>query len=758
MTVHPCRSRSAHLVLAVILILPALALADEPSPGVYDFEEGLGPGPRQWNGGPAATVAVDSAVAHGGRLSARIRRDDTSENSFTPISFGLPADREGRSIELRGWLRSDDVAGWFGMWFRLDGTGGVVAIDNMQKRRLSGTTPWTEYRITLPLRPEARTMRVGALLAGTGTVWADDFSVWVDGKPLAEAPAREIEKTVLDTDVTFLDGSGLPELAPTDLQADNLALLGRVWGFLKYHHPAVTAGRVHWDFALFREMPKILAAADGAAARAELVAWIDGLGPIPPCDPCAEAPADPAQPADVGWIHDTALLGSDLTSRLEAAYAARPADGAQFYVGLMPNVGNPRFDHEPTYDADPARDAGYRLLALFRFWNIVAWCCPNRDIAGEDWPAVLREFVPRLAAAAGKDAYERAAWAMVARLHDTHTQLYTGGDARPPGSGGQAPVVVRWIEGQPVVTGYAHEVLGRATGLEPGDAVLAVDGQPVADLFAAWRPYYSASNDARLFKDLAQATVRGPAGSTRLTVRRGDRTLDLTVERAAEGAIDKTAHRWHTLDGPGFRLLEPGVAYMALEKIKRDSVDTWIERALAEGAQGLVIDCRAYPGDFPIYQLAGHLVAEPTRFVTFSRLDPANPGAFRWDDFTAIQPVAPRFDRPVVVLVDEVTLSSAEFHAMAFRVAPQVVVMGSTTAGADGNVSRIGLPGRLSTMISGIGVYGADRRNAQRAGIVPDVVVEPTIAGIRAGRDEVLEAAVARITGREPAAAETAAW
>jgi C-terminal processing protease CtpA/Prc len=86
---------------------------------------------------------------------------------------------------------------------------------------------------------------------------------------------------------------------------------------------------------------------------------------------------------------------------------------------------------------------------------------------------------------------------------------------------------------------------------------------------------------------------------------------------------------------------------------------------------------------------------------------------------------------------------------MAFRSAPQALVVGSTTAGADGNVSPITLPGGLNTMISGIGVFYPDKRPTQRVGIVPDVEVRPTTAGIRAGRDEVLEEALRRILGRQ---------
>jgi len=91
---------------------------------------------------------------------------------------------------------------------------------------------------------------------------------------------------------------------------------------------------------------------------------------------------------------------------------------------------------------------------------------------------------------------------------------------------------------------------------------------------------------------------------------------------------------------------------------------------------------------------------------------------------------------------------------MAFRAAPQSIVVGSTTAGADGNVSAIPLPGGLGTMISGIGVFYPDKRPTQRVGIVPDVEVKPTLAGIRAGRDEVLEAAIRHILGPAVPAAE----
>ena len=107
-----------------------------------------------------------------------------------------------------------------------------------------------------------------------------------------------------------------------------------------------------------------------------------------------------------------------------------------------------------------------------------------------------------------------------------------------------------------------------------------------------------------------------------------------------------------------------------------------------------------------------------------------------------------------MILVDEGSKSQAEYTAMAFRAAHGALVVGSTTAGADGNVSPFALPRGLSTMISGIGVYYPDKAPTQRIGIVPNVEVKPTIAGIRAGRDEVLEEALRQFLGRGVSAAE----
>jgi hypothetical protein len=157
----------------------------------------------------------------------------------------------------------------------------------MQRLNVHGTTDWKEYTVSVPVQPNARTLSFGFLLTGAGKAWADDLRLLVNGKPIAEAPKLERPTTILDTDHEFDGGSGITITDLSSNQIENLATLGKVWGFLKYHHPAVTAGKRHWDYDLFPFLPDILNAADRSAANAAMVKWVASFGEVPACVVCA---------------------------------------------------------------------------------------------------------------------------------------------------------------------------------------------------------------------------------------------------------------------------------------------------------------------------------------------------------------------------------------------------------------------------------------------------------------------------------------
>lgn len=714
-------------------------------------DEQTGSMPAGWFGGPSGTISADNETVHKGTWSARLERSTGSAQTFSTITKAIPITFTGSRIELRGYLKTEDVSGFTGLWLREDGDTPGLAFDNMQKRGLNGTTDWTEYSITLPLHADATQLFFGVLIAGTGKTWADDLQILVDGKPIWEAPRRSVPETAISRDHEFDGGSKIALTQLTPVQIENLALLGRTWGFVKYHHPRVTSGEVHWDFELFRVMPMVLGAESTADALKQIQQWIARLGPLTNCTRCAGLKEEELHlRPQLEWLSDHNLLGRELSDSLLAIHRNRPFAPKQFYVSHSPNVGNPGFHNEPAYAEIRLPDPGYQLLAVFRFWNIIEYWFPYRDIIGSDWNAVLHEFIPRVTLARTRDAYQLELMALIARIHDTHANLWSSLKVRPPVGTCLVPVKLRFVGDQAVVFGYPDGFKAESAALKPGDVVESLEGIPVSKLVAEWSAYYAASNEPTRLRDIARSMTRGECVDVAMEIRRGKEKVSIKAPRVPESSLKGPG--WHDQPGDTFRKLSDDVAYLKLSSVKGDKAVSYVDAAA--GTKGLIIDIRNYPSDFMVFTLGSLLVDKPTPFARFTKGDLTNPGAFHFTQPITLEPAKPHYTGNVVILIDEVSQSSAEYTSMAFRASPRAKVVGSTTAGADGNISPIPLPGGLRSMISGIGVFYPDKRPTQRVGILPDVESRPTIEGITAGRDEVLEQGLRLILGDSVPSAE----
>lgn len=559
----------------------------------------------------------------------------------------------------------------------------------------------------------------------------------------AGANADEIIRSEND----YREGSVAPTISAQT--TENLYLLGKVWGYLKYHHPRATSGCLDWDAQLLEVIDDAVAAENRDEASGRLGRWIHDLNdPSTACD--VKTPEPVHFSVDKGWVAEIDLLGEELTKAMVSISARSSSDTNQHYVSLADGVGNPKFQSENLYDDMAPPDWRYRLVALYRFWNIIEYWSPYRNLIIDDWDEVLKEFVPRFVAAGGDDQYILELMALVARVEDSHANLWSSLDARPPAGTLNVPVGIRSIEGRPVIWRDLNTELSSgetevtANGLVYGDVILAVDGIPVSELIESWKPYFGVSNHVTLLRETSKFLLRGSASTVDVRIERNGKELDLTLDRTP---VSENGLLLRDRDGDTVQLLTDEIAYLKLSSVSRRDIPEYLD-AIA-GRKGLIIDIRNYPSDFVVFALGQHLVSEVTPFARFTYGDLKSPGTFHWTDPIELTPVEPFFDGRVVILVDESSQSQSEYTAMAFRSGPNAVVIGSQTAGADGNISAIPLPGGHETVISGIGVFYPDKAPTQQIGIVPDIVLTPTVAGVRAGRDEVLERAVQEIMSNE---------
>jgi C-terminal processing protease CtpA/Prc len=546
-------------------------------------------------------------------------------------------------------------------------------------------------------------------------------------------------------DHEFDNGSRIQVHSLSDVQVENLGRLGKVWGFLKYHHPLITSGRKQWDFELLRVIPEILDESSADGGRQMLQAWVSQLGPVAPCSACAiEAQPGLQRKARLDWIGDTDKLGPELAQLLSVVYTNR-VSGQQYYVSLQPGVGNPEFQHESAYPNIQFPDSGFQLLALFRLWNAVEYWYPYIDRVG-DWDRELQKYIRLIAQTQSRVEYDLLLMKLIATLRDSHANLWSSLNERPPVGACQLPAQLRIINGYPVISGFIDTLEPHAE-LALGDIILAVDGVAATAQIAQFQQYYGASNDASQLRDIAAALGRGTCSPAAITVIRGGKHLNVLVQRVP---ITRRQLSTRTDDGASqqaFKLISPEIAYLKVSSVRASDIEHDI--ASASATRGLIVDLRGYPREFVVFALGDLLVQEGTPFARFTQPQLENPGAFYWTAPIELSPRLPHYGGEVRLLVNENTQSQAEYTTLALRVAQKSKVIGSTTAGADGNVSRIPLPFGAWTLISGIGVFYPDSRPTQGVGIAPDIVVKPTVKGISSNRDEVLEEAIRSILGGE---------
>jgi hypothetical protein len=144
-------------------------------------------------------MGVDKTVLHDAKPSAYIKSIVDETKGFGTLMQTISAEQyRGKRLRVSGYVKSEDVNRWTGLWMRVDGSqrGQVLAFDNMQSRAITATTDWKRYEVVLDVAPEAQRIAFGVLLVGKGRVFVNglglepvDGTVQTTGAPLPKPPS-----------------------------------------------------------------------------------------------------------------------------------------------------------------------------------------------------------------------------------------------------------------------------------------------------------------------------------------------------------------------------------------------------------------------------------------------------------------------------------------------------------------------------------------------------------------------------------------
>jgi len=123
-------------------------------------------------------IFIDT-VARGGKKAATIKSIDKRIIGSGALVQTCKADNYfGKRVRMSGYVKSENVVDWSALWLRVNaaGTEEFLSFDNMEDRRIKGTTSWTKYEIVFDVPTNASIIKFGAILHGTGQIWFDDIT------------------------------------------------------------------------------------------------------------------------------------------------------------------------------------------------------------------------------------------------------------------------------------------------------------------------------------------------------------------------------------------------------------------------------------------------------------------------------------------------------------------------------------------------------------------------------------------------------
>ena len=543
--------------------------------------------------------------------------------------------------------------------------------------------------------------------------------------------------TLILVSFSFLIGTIVSaQSVPDSTYYERLYYTSKVWGYLKYFHSEVAKGEYNWDEELIEVLKKIKNDSTEIQFNQTLMNLINKAGNCSYQNIKLPVVSDSLKfNLELDWYHNPIFSDSVKSALDSISVKFRPQEN--YYIGEAWAGGNPTFENDNQFyqwGFDQFPDEELRLLALFRYWNIINYFFPYKNIVDQNWDSTLVEFIPKIVNANSRNSYHLTFLELSTRLNDSHAATYSVEINSNIIGLSYLPISLKYVENETVVTG----VYSQNNEIKVGDIIKSINGNNIYTLRDSLRTYTRGSNDARINHYINERIVRGTYGNVEFSLKNNIGSTNVTLSRNLGSSqyyslARKNTPIWHEIDKNNYNY-----GYVDMGRLEVNQIESMFNELWETDA--IILDIRSYPNE-TMWSMVEYFFDSAINIANFTIPDINYPGTLFWHhEYVGQNNSTPNYDKPIFILFNESTQSQAEYTVMAFEQHSKAVKIGSQTSGADGNVSKIYLPGGIYTYFTGLGAFYPDYSRTQRVGIVPDIEVYPTIQGIREGRDELLEA------------------
>lgn len=506
--------------------------------------------------------------------------------------------------------------------------------------------------------------------------------------------------------------------------------IGLVWGLLKYHHPEISNGKHNWDIEFIKLIDNVENIQNQDNFNDFLLNYITNLNTKSEIKKINVKQLF-LKNVDYEWI-DPTIFGDKLTNLLLSI--KENGNIKNYYCSSSKLSKMLSFENEVGFKDFNYTIKSHRLLLLYSFWNVMQYWNVNKYLMDEKWSACLDAMTNEFIDCKTNLEFEILKSKLISKLNDSHSYFLSS--VVYDSLFKYKPVFsVKSINDSLLINSIYNISLAKKDNIELGDVIVKINGENI-----------KTNTNLKLKSILSVSNSNSLKRFSNWLFFNNTDSINIDIVKKNGKQINQYIHLYHKYideqpvylgkkNNNTWSFINPNIAYINLEQITKKELSSAFKQI--SNTKGLILDLRNYPKDISNEDLADFLYPERKEFikVLFPIVNTPSYGEYDGDAplKKLINPFQLGSNNPdyykgkVILLVNNSTISKAEYFGMTIQQAPNCITIGEQTSGSVMNIVSYTLPDKSVVNFTGLGAFYPNGEEVQRKGLRIDYYVKETV-------------------------------
>lgn len=531
----------------------------------------------------------------------------------------------------------------------------------------------------------------------------------------------------------------------------------KTWNFLKYYHPDLASGKIDADSLFVANIENVSAENDFNDIINQLTKNLNTRFSTAPIVDNQKDILSVNQNFD--WFQKNNKITAENKTLLNNIYKNR------FDYTLLEKGKSISDEKKYPFPKEENLPLPYRLLTLAKIQGAVDYLFPNKYLMDKNFDTFFTNLLEEATKSPSRKDFEITLAKAVSKMEDSHS----------------FPFVYKLIHLKEIFhifysAPFDYQIVGdhllithlilpdvcSKAQLNVGDKIIEINGKTIPQIIKEKKELISISNIENLVHHLSEYEYNLiwpndlKLKNFKVKSKENNKIISTSIEFVDTSEILQTAKiSGYLLDKvkamKEHQLIHNDIAYFKINKtfhyienLEDDKIDEAMDKMFEEALhkKAIVFDKRGYPdwGGFVFHYIYKYFSPVENYFGKYYQTNLKNIGTFAYQNFDYFPTIENKktnfYKGKVFILVNSDTQSASEWNTMNLqKIFPQAITIGQRTAGAEGDVRTVNLPGDYELPFSGIGIFYPDNSQTQQTGIRMNELIKYKDQDILENRD-----------------------